>query len=176
MSPMTNALIQYWQRLHAEPPAVRRRCLDAACGRVRLGAEPRSVLLPYALADTDEDVVAAATQAYLRAGASGTTVDSGAAGEAVDWVRRGLALNRGAVFGALLAQGEEATLERLLALRLVLSAPEVEAACRVLGPEPAERAVEFLVDWLVLLADGPLDCGQRAIAETVQGWERAEAA
>jgi len=176
MSPLTNALIHYWQRLPAESPAARRRCLESACERVARGAEPRTVLLTYALGDADDEIVAAATRAWLRTLAASTEDDAAAVDEAVEWVRRGLALNRGAVFGALLSLGDEATLERLPAVRLVLSATEVEVACRVLGPAPNERVVEFLVDWLALLADGPHTGEQRALATALQGWDRAEAA
>jgi hypothetical protein len=176
MSPLTNALIRYWQRLPAESTAARRHALDSACQRVSAGIEARSALLPYALGDTDDDIVGSATLAYVGADVAGSPGAFEAIDDAADWVRRGLALNRGAVFGALLAHGEGRILERLAALRLGLSAAEVEVACRVLGPAPDARAVEFLLDWLALLADGPLQRERRALATAVQGWERARAA
>lgn len=176
MSPLTNALIHYWQRLPAESPAARRRCLESACERVARGAEPHTALLPYALGDADDDIVAAATRAWLGTRAPFNEGDRQAIDEAGEWVRRGLALNRGAVFGALLSQGEEATLARLAALRLSLSASEVQAACRVLGPAPNERVVEFLVDWLALLEDVHHVAEQRALAAALQDWDCARAA
>jgi hypothetical protein len=180
MSPLTHALIQYWQRLPAESPAARRRALETACDHVARGMEPHGTLLPFVLGDTDEELVATATRACVDArgarGPAGGAVPPAAVDEAVEWVRRGLALNRGAVFGALLSAGGEATLERLPALRLGLSPSEVETACRVLGPAPSERVVGFLVEWLALLADGPHGAEQRALTAVLQGRDRAEAA
>jgi hypothetical protein len=164
MSPMTFALIDYWHRLPAESPAARRKLLDTYCDRVRAGLEPREVLLPFALGDVDDAIVAAAAQAYAAASVGVHDVDPSC--NATEWVRRGLALNRGAVFGALLALEDERALERLAALRLVLSANEVEAACRVLGAQPGPRAREFLQDWAELVADGPLH-RERAALRTV---------
>lgn len=155
MSPMTSALIEYWHRLPAESPSLRRESLDALGARVRAGSELPAVLVPYALGDVDEGIVAEATHAFVRA--------TGAVAEAVEWVRRGLALNRGAVFGALLSLDDGQALERLAALRLVLSAAEVEAACRVLGDLRGERVRKFASDWLELIADGPLQRERRAL-------------
>lgn len=171
MSPMTPALISYWHRLPAESPAARRQTLDAIRDRARAGLEPHGALLPFALADVDDGIVAAATQAYV-AGAAGTD----ALDEAAEWIRRGLALNRGAVFGALLALEDGRALERLTALRLLLSAAEVESACRVLGAVPGPRAIAFLRDWLALVADGPLQRERRAIAGVLECGCRDKAA
>ena len=154
MSPMTSALISYWHRLPAESPFARRKTLDAIRERVRAGLEPRSALVPFALGDVDDGIVAAATRAYVATGPG--PADADALGEAAEWVRRGLALNRGAVFGALLALEDERVVERLAALRLVFSPAEVEAVGRVLGPEPGARVVAFLRDWADLVAGGAL--------------------
>jgi hypothetical protein len=153
MSPMTSALISYWHRLPAESPFARRKTLDAIRERVRAGLEPRSALVPFALGDVDDGIVVAATQAYVAAGPGPAHAD--ALTEATEWVRRGLALNRGAVFGALLALEDGPVVDRLAALRLVLSAAEVETVGRVLGPEPGARVVAFLQDWADLVASDP---------------------
>lgn len=174
MSPMTFALINYWHRLPAESPAARRKSLDASRERLRAGLEPPEVLLPFALGDVDDGIVAAATQAYAAASAGAHDVDT--ACDATEWVRRGLALNRGAVFAALLALEDERTLERLAALRLVLSAPEVETACRVLGSQPGARVLAFLRDWSELVADGPLHRERAALRAVIAGEVCARAA
>ena len=113
MNSITTALIDYWQRLPARSAASRRRSLEDARRRVDAGERGADALLPYALADHDEDVVFAATSAYV-----GILRDVGArnaaAHDAAEWVRRGLAINRGAVFAALLALGDEGVNERLL--------------------------------------------------------------
>jgi hypothetical protein len=174
MSPMTSALISYWHRLPAESPVARRKTLDAIRERVRAGLEPRSALVPFALGDVDDGIVVVATQAYV-AGGTGPA-DADAPHEATEWVRRGLALNRGAVFGALLAADDERIIERLGALRLVLSAPEIEAVGRALGAQPGPRALAFLRDWLDLAADGPLHQERRALRAIVDGGFHARAA
>ena len=174
MSPMTAALITYWHRLPAESPAARRRTLDAIRDRNRAGLEERAALVPFALGDVDEGIVAAATQAYVDCGAGECRAD--AVAEATEWVRRGLALNRGAVFGALLALDDAHLLERLAALRLVLSAVEVETACRVLAASPGPHALAFLQDWAVLIADGPLQRERVALRGALQARDCAQAA
>ena len=174
MSPMTSALISYWHRLPAESPVVRRKTLDAIRERVRAGLEPRSALVPFALGDVDDGIVVAATQAYVAAGPGAAEAE--ALHEATEWVRRGLALNRGAVFGALLALEDERVIERLAALRLVLSALEIEAVGRAAGPQPRPRALEVLRDWLDLAAEGPLHQERLALRAIVEGEVRARAA
>ena len=161
MSPMTSALISYWHRLPAESPVVRRKTLDAIRDRVRAGLEPRSALVPFALGDVDDGIVVAATHAYVAAGPG--PADSDALNEATEWVRRGLALNRGAVFGALLAQEDGRIVDRLAALRLLLSAAEVETVGRVLGPELGALVVAFLRDWADLVAGGDLPRESQAL-------------
>ena len=174
MSPMTSALISYWHRLPAESPVVRRKTLDAIRERVRAGLEPRSALVPFALGDVDDGIVVAATQAYVAAGSGAGETE--ALHEATEWVRRGLALNRGAVFGALLALEDERVTERLAALRLVLSALEIEAVGRAIGPQLGPRALAFLQDWLDLAAEGPLRQERLALRAIVEGEDCARAA
>jgi len=179
MSPMTLALINYWHRLPADAPATRRKALDAIRERIRAGLEARAALVPFALGDVDDGIVAAATHAYVAP--AGPTAEADAvvadcALEAAEWVRRGLALNRGAVFGALLALENERIGERLSALRLALSAAEVEAACRVLGPAPAPRAVAFLQDWADLIADSTLQRECLTLQAVIGAGRRARAA
>jgi hypothetical protein len=165
MSPLTPALISYWHRLPAESAATRRKSLDATRERVRSGREPAAALVPIALGDVDEGIVASATHAYIASAMAATSdVDPvEPIAEAVEWIRRGLALNRGAVFGALLALEDEPAVERLAALRLLLSAIEFEIACRVLGSSPGPRALGFLRDWADLVADGPLQRERQAL-------------
>jgi len=175
MSPMTNALISYWRRLPAESPAVRRRALETLREQVRGGLEPRSALLPCALGDVDDAVVHVATQAYVVS--AGTASEQATAlTEAAEWVGRGLALNRGAVFGALLELEDERAFERLLPLRLGLSASEIETVCRTLGARPGALATRFLGDWLTLIADGPLPRERGALLAALEGGRDVRAA
>jgi len=178
MSPMNHALITYWHRLPAEPPSARRATLDGVRDRIRGGIEPRDTLVPFALGDVDDGIVASATQAYVASFVAThvASADADAGAEAIEWVRRGLALNRGAVFGALLALEDEHIVERLNALRLVLSAAEIETACRVLGPETGPCATAFLRGWLELIGSGPLARERRALSRVLEGGRGALAA
>ena len=157
MSPTTSALIDYWQRLPTESPAVRRFNVAALRDEVRAGRRPPEVLVTAILGDVDDGIVHAGTCAYLEGCASSPAARLVAVEAAVEWVRRGLALNRGAVFAALLETGDAAVHERLAALRLSLSSEEVAVVCRQLCPVPAKPVVAFLHEWAELVegADDP---------------------
>lgn len=175
MLTVTNALIEYWRRLPAESPAARRRCLDAAIERIRGGAARRDALLPFALGDVEDGIVAAATREYLRTAGAATRDRHAALLDAIEWIRRSLALNRGAVFAELLSLEDESILARLAPLRLGLSTREVEAACRNLVPRPDSLAAEFLSDWLGLL-DGSGSQAERRMVCAVLAETCAQAA
>ena len=148
MSPVSNVLIGYWHRLPAEPCAVRRENLATACREVRTGTRPHESLVIFALGDVDDGIVVTATRAYLDSSARiSPDARSVAIDAAIEWVRRGLALNGGAIFHALLATGEAKTCERLASLRLALPARELESVCRCFRSEPTSRAARFLEDW-----------------------------
>jgi hypothetical protein len=88
-------------------------------------------------------------------------------------VRRGLALNRGAVFAALLAAGDAVVRERLASQRLTLSAEEVAVVCRQLPEAPMPSIVEFLQEWVELVegSDDPTLSRQRAlVASALDRW------
>jgi len=166
MNSITPALIDYWQKLPARSTASRRRSLEEARRRVDAGERGADTLVPYALADCDEDVVFAATAAYV-----GVIRDAGdrnaAAHDAAEWVRRGLAINRGAVFAALLALGDEGVNERLLPLRLALSAEEVATVCRRAARRPCERSRAFLHEWNELLSVESTTCERSHVAASL---------
>ena len=155
MSPLTEALIEYWQALPAQSAALRQLRLEEAGARVREGALGPEALVTFALADVDAEVVVEATLGYVAAG-NGGTVREAAAAEALEWIRRSLALNRGAVFAALLSLGDKAVNESLAGLRLGLSADEVATVCRLAAATPCSATRGFLRSWLELLgAEGP---------------------
>jgi hypothetical protein len=155
MSPMTEALIDYWQALPAQSAALRQLRLEAAGARVRAGALGPEALVPFALADMDAEVVVEATLGYVRS-SSRDEVREAAVAEALEWIRRSLALNRGAVFSALLSLGDTAVNESLAGLRLGLQAEEVATVCRFASATPCAATREFLRSWLELLgAPGP---------------------
>lgn len=157
MTALTLALVDYWTALPSRTKSARLRTVEDLRRRVDSGTLEPAVLLPPALGDADEEVVFRATSAWLSAHEDVVA----AAGEASEWVRRGLAINRGAVFAALLALAEEAVNERLLRLRLVLSSDDVETLCRCTSRRNCPRTRAFFGDWLDLL-EGAAAARERA--------------
>jgi len=166
MSPMTSALISYWQRLPAESPAIRWSNLATLRDEVRAGRRPPDALVTTILGDIDDEIVHAATRAYLEGCATlPAAFHSAAVDAAVEWIRRGLALNRGSVFAALLGTADPGIHERLAAQRLVLSAEEVAVVCRQLPQAPAQPVLVFLREWAELVegTDDPALSRQREL-------------
>jgi hypothetical protein len=163
MNSITPALIDYLQKLPTCPAASRRQGLEEARRRVRAGECNADSLVPYALADHDEDVVIAATSAYVGVVREAREREA-AAQAATEWIRRGLALNRGAVFSALLALGDEGINQRLIPLRLALTADDVATVCRRASHEPCSRSLAFLREWHELLGEGALDPERRHLS------------
>jgi hypothetical protein len=170
MLTVSHALIDYWKRLPFEPPASRRRRLETVIERIRAAAERRDALLPFALGDVEDGIVAAATREYLYSAGAATRERHAALHDAIEWIRRSLALNRGAVFAELLFLEDESVMARLAPLRLGLTTSEVETVCRNLASRPGSPVAEFLSDWLGLLDGSGLHAERRvvcaALAET----------
>jgi hypothetical protein len=152
MSPITQLLISYWHRLPAESPAIRRLNLAATCDDVRSGRSAATALVPFALADVDEEIVFAATATYAESCANGAPDQRQCAIEdTLEWIRRDLAINRGAVFSAVLHTFGPIVNERLASQRLVLTEGEVATICRLLPARPCSNALRFLREWHELL-------------------------
>ena len=166
MIALTTALIDYWHRLPSSPVKERRLELENARRRVKARELAPRVLVPYALADHDEEVVYVATRDFITHGADGSALRID---DALQWIRRRLALNRGAVFAALLSLADESVNERLAGLRLVLGADEVATVCRNVEPRHCEPARAFLADWLELLAGGSASRQREIIAAVLGG-------
>lgn len=168
MSPMTHALISYWQRLPDESPAVRRLKLAATCDDVRSGRRAASSLVPFALADVDDEIVSAATATYVECCTHGAPeLRHLAVEDTLEWIRRGLALNRGAVFSALLHACGPVVNERLASLRLMLTEDEIATICRRLPANPGRIALRFLRAWRELL-EGCDDAALRRQSELIR--------
>ena len=148
---LTPVLLQYWQELPHVASDERRRWLAATRARVLDGETTIRAFVPYALGDIDEEIVCAATAEYVGAHPISIERRQVAVDEAVDWVRRGLALNRGAVFAALLSLGDTVIDETLAGLRLILTHAEIEVVVRHATARPSRAARTFLAEWLELL-------------------------
>jgi len=147
-------LMSYWRTLGARSVVARRRDLDGTRVAVRAGAIDPEALVPFALGDIDHSIVLRATHAYLDSagGRRAAAVD-----EAIEWIRRRLALNRAAVFVALLSLGDAEVLGRLRALRLALDDDEFDAVRRGADELPPCGA-EFVQQWQALRGpDYPAD-------------------
>ena len=142
-------LLDYWRVTLPLPVAARRRALDAVCAAARRDAAVVAAVLPFALGDCDEEIVYRATLAHV--GAFPRQAGLASTADAIEWVRRRLALNCAAVFAALLSLGDDHVLDRLLPLRSTLDADEVAAIRRRLGAECPEPARIFLRAWIDLL-------------------------
>jgi hypothetical protein len=147
MSPNTPVLIDYWKRLPTTSVDERRTALDRLCGQEPGGGFNRPALLPYALADDDETVVHRATLAYVAPRGVVRNIDRAAVDDALEWIRRRLALNRGAVFAALLALDDEDVTAALAGLRLSLDAHEAATVFRRGARTGCPRARDFLEGW-----------------------------
>ncbi|MFO1406695.1 MAG: hypothetical protein U1F08_04070 [Steroidobacteraceae bacterium] len=167
MTALTRALVEYWTALPSRGKSARLKAVADLRQRIGNGESPARTLLPYVLGDGDEDVVFAATSAWL-AVHHGTPAADAAAGDAVEWVRRGLAINRGAVFAALLSRGDEALNARLPGLRLALAADEVATVCRHVARRRCDAAQAFLRDWHRLLGEGADTGAREALARSLE--------
>jgi hypothetical protein len=157
MNTITPVLIDYWHRLPGVPLEVRRRSLEACRHSVAIGDAAPASLVTFALGDIDEELVFDATLAFVDASGTHERDRSTAIDDAVEWVRRSLALNRGAVFAALLSLGDAAVNGKLAPHRLALSADEISTICRRSAADARKPTKEFLRNWLELLTgeDGP---------------------
>jgi hypothetical protein len=154
---LSGRLLAYWSTELPQPVAARRRSLEGVCRRVTQGVAPVSDVLPFALGDTDDDIVYRATLAHLVAPGPRIEVRPGPVREAVDWVRRHLALNRAAVFAAVLSLADEAVLELLRPLRLSLDERDCERVQQRFAACSSAPIVEFVRTWSELRGQLPLD-------------------
>lgn len=163
MSKLTRSLIDYWHTLPAHPLAARRRRLEECLGAVRCGTVPYESLVPFALGDTDDGLVFDATVAFISGGVRVGSARQSAVHDAVEWVRRGLALNRGAVFAALLSVGDGELNSRLAPYRLLLGADETSTIWRRTAGDSRKPTRDFVTAWRELLA---VDAAQYGVAGT----------
>ena len=148
---LTHQLTRYWQELPRTSADLRRGRLEAARAAVRSGELGASALVPFALGDVDEDVVASAATAYVAAGPTSIERRLAAVNDVVEWIRRDLALNRGALFAALLSFGDVAIEDRLRGLRLTLGEADMARVMGRCSASPHASVRDFLADWHELL-------------------------
>lgn len=148
---LTAALVRYWSALPRHGLDARLRWLAATRAAVRAGETTSRAFVVPALGDADESVVFEAALEYVGAHPVSIERRRAAVEEAADWIRRSLALNRSAVFAALLSFGDAWINESLAGLRLILAHAEIESLCRQVVRHPSSATRAFLADWIELL-------------------------
>jgi len=93
------------------------------------------------------ELVREAALGYISATSFSTKRQERAVDNALDWIRRGLALNRVAVFVALLQLEDDAVNEQLAGLRGRLSAVEAAEVWCNFADCDGTRSGDFIVDW-----------------------------
>lgn len=163
---LTRQLVVYWREVAQHDTATRLRRLAATCDAVRSGAASPRVLRVPALGDPAEPIVIAAVTEYVGTFPVSVERHRAVVAEATDWIRRGLALHRAAVFAALLALGDEQVNEGLAGLRLGLTQAELECVCRGATARPSRATCAFLAEWLAVLeaAERPDDAARACVA------------
>ncbi len=117
----------YWRDLQSTDASQRRWIVEELRVAVRRGETTACAWLSVVLGETDPALVREAVLGYL--GGTPVSVErrERAVDDALEWIRRGLALNRVAVFVALLRLEDSALNERLSGLRGRLTAIETAA-------------------------------------------------
>ena len=148
---LTAALVVYWKQLPGRPPAERRAALEALRHEVRSGAAPPRALATVALGDPDAAIVTAAASAYVNARPMTIERRAAAVTDVIEWIRRDLALDRAALFTALLSQGDPVVAKQLEGLRLTLTPDETTRVRQACAPPASAVVVTFLEEWRQLL-------------------------
>jgi hypothetical protein len=131
------------QRSVVEREALQGKLRDA----IARGHTTARAWLPLALAETDPMLLRAAVQGYLGAAPRSVEQRGQALDDVVEWCRRGLTLDRVAVFVSLLALREPAVNERLASLRGRLTDAERDRALRECAGAADTPTRQFIADW-----------------------------
>jgi hypothetical protein len=141
------AVVAYWNWLRTADVAARRALSDSLRRKVERGQTGLRAWVPVILGDHDFSIVHAAVLGYV--GTRPVSVDrlERCTADALDWLRRGLALNRVAVFAALLDRADEALLGRLRGLRSALTTEEARAVWSACNDVRDCATREFIAEW-----------------------------
>jgi hypothetical protein len=143
----TTALMLYWRDLRSTGAAERRWIIEELRVAVRRGETTARAWLPVALGETDPTLVREAVVGYLGGAPVSVERRERAAGDTLDWIRRGLALNRAAVFVALLQLEDGAINDRLAGLRGRLTATETATVWTAFDADAATPSSDFIAEW-----------------------------
>lgn len=148
---VTAALMRYWQELRLASVTQRRWVAAELRAAVRRGETTSRAWLPVAIGETDPELVREAVLGYL--GGTPVSIERReiAVGDALDWIRRSLALNRVAVFVALLQLGDVTINERLAGLRGRLNGAEAAAVWCAFADCDVTSSGDFIAEWQACL-------------------------
>lgn len=148
---VTAALMRYWQELRLASVTQRRWVIAELRAAVRRGETTSRAWLPVAVGETDPELVREAVLGYLGGAPVSIERREIAVGDALDWIRRGLALNRVAVFVALLQLGDVTINERLAGLRGRLNGAEAAAVWCAFADCDDTPSGDFIAEWRACL-------------------------
>jgi hypothetical protein len=142
------ALAAYWRLVAVADVASRAGLLHALREDIAAGHTTVRACVPVALGDPDFQVALEAALAYVGGWPASVERRAHVVEEVVDWIVRGLALNRVALFCALLERADALCLERLARVRTRLAEPEAAAVFAALRDREIDVAVAtFLAEW-----------------------------
>jgi len=143
----TAALMLYWRHLQSSDASQRQWIIEELRVAVRRGETTSRAWLSVALGETDSTLVREAVLGYL--GGTPVSVErrERVVGDTLDWIRRGLALNRVAVFVALLQLEDDALNGRLAGLRGLLTATEAAAVWNALDASDGSPSGDLIAEW-----------------------------
>lgn len=144
---VTAALMRYWQQLRLASVTQRRWVVAELRAAVRRGETTPRAWLAVALGETDPGLVREAVLDYLGGTPASIERRERVVGDALDWIRRGLALNRVAVFVALLQLGDVTINERLAGLRGRLNEAEAAAVWCEFADCDGTPGGDFIAEW-----------------------------
>jgi hypothetical protein len=163
-------LVRYWQETPHRSAIARRGLADRIRARLHAGELTSRALVPVVLGDPDVGIVTDSVIEYLGTHPVSIERRQAAIDECIDWIRRGLALNRAAVFAALLSVGDAVINDGIGRLRLTLSHAEIAAICARCAATSSRATRQFLVDWLQLLdaCEHPDPAARSLVAATLE--------
>jgi hypothetical protein len=144
---VTRASISCWRWLACRPVTARHALQQAVREAVATGRTTARAWLPLAVAETDPQLLRAAIAGYLGAAPRSADQRGQALDDVFEWFRRGLTLDRVAVFEALLELREPAVNQRLAVLRGRLTDDERERVRREFVHAADATTREFLDEW-----------------------------
>jgi hypothetical protein len=145
-------LCEYWTWLRRSDREHRHVLVGRLQQSIEQGRCGLRAWVPVILGDTDFDLVRGAVRSYVHTRPASLERLEQRLADSLDWIRRGLALNRAAIFAAMLERADDALLARLARLRSVLTAAEAEAVWAACIEVRDEATREFLDEWRSILA------------------------